>query len=108
MGQCQCGRSKEDKGLFQIFFRENFYKIFILEHFETNLRPRCRTKKNIISKSTGQSFKKPVCIFHHCIFQPLDLAMQNKYNGEEAINHDEKDWEQMREKKASIHISTQM
>ena len=38
----------------------------------------------------------------------LDLAMQNKYNGEEAINHDGKDWEQMRDKKASIHISTQM
>lgn len=30
---CQCGRSKEDKGLFQKFFQENFY---ILEHFETN------------------------------------------------------------------------
>ena len=38
----------------------------------------------------------------------LDLAMQNKYNGEEAINHDENDWEQIRDKKASIHISTQM
>ena len=38
----------------------------------------------------------------------LDLAMQNKYNGEEAINHDEKDWEQMRDRKTSIHISTQM
>ena len=36
----------------------------------------------------------------------LDLAMQNK-DGEEAINHD-KEWEQMRDKKTSIHISTQM
>ena len=36
----------------------------------------------------------------------LDLAMQNKY-GEEAINHDE-EWKQMRDRKASIHISTQM
>jgi len=25
MGSCQCGRSKEDKGLFQNFFQENFY-----------------------------------------------------------------------------------
>ena len=38
----------------------------------------------------------------------MDLAMQNKYNGEEDINHDEKDWEQMRDRKTSIHISTQM
>ena len=107
MGQCQCGRSKEDKGLFRNFFQENFYEIFILEHFETNLRPRCRTKKNIISKSTGQSFKKPVCIFHHCIFQPLDLAMQNKYD--QTINqHNHADDDNWVPKRPSIRLSLQL